>query len=106
MFSSAWHSCRASLSRAADCPDRYGAKSRTGISAASLLVTGEGAALIVNIPLSRIGIQPVRFERNCRKARSDHATGIVFETSGYDVKRELRAYGEVAGIEATEAWGL
>src|SRR5215831_2925590 len=78
MFSSAWHSCLASLSRAADCPDRYGAKSRTGISAASLLFTGEGAALIVNIPLSRIGIQPVRFDRNCRKARSDHATGIVF----------------------------
>jgi 5,10-methylenetetrahydromethanopterin reductase len=26
------------------------------------------------------------------------ATGIIFGTSGYDVKRELRAYAEVAGL--------
>ena len=29
---------------------------------------------------------------------ADGATGIIFGTSGYDVKRELKAYAEVAGL--------
>src|SRR3954451_18343453 len=47
MLSRAWHNCRPRFSRALGCPDRYGAKSKIGISAsASSRGTAEKARLI------------------------------------------------------------
>src|SRR5215469_7886877 len=76
MFSSAWHSCLANLSRAPDCPDRYGAKSRTGISAASLLFIGEGAALIVDIPVSQIGFLAGRIRTKLPKSSTGSCSAV------------------------------
>jgi hypothetical protein len=46
MFSTAWQSCLANLSRAPGCADRYGAKSRIGISASSRSIA-ESAKLML-----------------------------------------------------------